>query len=381
VAEGSVKAEAGLRDKGGVMTERNRDIQQDEVLKRWQEEVGIQVKRMANAVELSLRSAEPDLGQTPRDLVYRKGKARLYRYRGMGDRRHPVPLLMVPNLGISRPYIFDLRSGNSFIEFMVKQGFDFYLLDWGVFGDEDNGLTVDRCVVEILPVMVRKLLQASQARALSLLGYCMGAPLSACYVALHPDVPVRNLVNMAGPIDFSKAGLFTVWMDKRHFDVAKLVDTFGGMPANVIRMGFKLLKPTADVTTYSNLWWNLGDDRYVQSFKALHRWSNEYVPIPGTFFKQWVEEFYQGNKLIKGELALGGRRVDLSDIQCSVLVVAAQTDYIAPAECVGALIDIVASEDKDYLELPGGHISLIAGRQASKVAWPKVSEWLDRRSQ
>ncbi len=185
---------------------------------------------------------------------------------------------------------------------------------------------------------------------------------------------------MAGPIDFEKAGLFTTWMDRRHFNVDKLVETFGGLPADLIRVGFKLLKPTADLSTYTNLWWNLWNERYVESFKALNMWANEYMPIPGCFLKQWVEEFYQGNKLVKGELYLGGRRVDLSGIDCSVLVVGAQTDYIAPPACVRALIDAIGSRDKEYFELQGGHISLIAGRQAAKVAWPEVSGWLTPRS-
>ncbi|MGH7425889.1 MAG: alpha/beta fold hydrolase, partial [Candidatus Methylomirabilales bacterium] len=263
----------------------------------------------------------------------------------------------------------------------VKQGFDFYLLDWGIFGDEDDGLTVDECVLRILPVMVKKLLESSQAKEVSLLGYCMGAPLSACYIALHPEAPVRNFVNMAGPIDFEKAGFFTTWMDKRYFDAEKLVDAFGGMPADLIRVGFKLLKPTADLSSYSNLWWNMWNDRYVEGFKALNKWANEYMPIPGCFFKQWVEEFYQGNKMVKGEFYLEGRRVDLSNIRCSVLVVGAQTDYIAPAACVRALVDVVSSRDTEYVELPGGHISLIAGRQAASVGWPKVRGWLGPRSQ
>lgn len=353
---------------------------QADVVRQWQQEAIQQMKRVTKAMELVFQPSEPEVGKTPRDLVYRKGKARLYRYRPMADKIHPVPLLMVPNLGISRPYIFDLEPGNSFIEYMVKQGFDFYLLDWGVFDDQDNGLTVDHCVAGILPVMIKKLLQASKAAAVSLLGYCMGAPLSACYVALHPEVPVRNLINMAGPIDFEKAGLFTTWLDKRSFDVGKLVDTFGGIPADLIRVGFKLLKPTADLSTSINLWWNLDNDRYVAGFKRLHKWANEYVPMPGVFFKQWVEEFYQGNKMVKGDLHLGGRRVDLSRIRCPILVVGAQTDYIAPVACVRALTDLVSSEDKEYLELRGGHISLIAGRQASQVAWPKVASWLGSRS-
>lgn len=354
---------------------------QQDVLKRWQEEVVRQVKRTEKAKEMFLTPHEPEVGQTPRDLIYRKGKARLYRYRPTAEAVYPVPVLMVPNLGISRPYIFDLLPGSSFIEYMVKQGFDFYLLDWGIFGDEDDGLTVDECVLRILPVMVKKLLESSQAKEVSLLGYCMGAPLSACYIAVHPEAPVRNFINMAGPIDFEKAGFFTTWMDKRYFDAEKLVDAFGGMPADLIRVGFKLLKPTADLSSYTNLWWNMWNDRYVEGFKALNKWANEYMPIPGCFFKQWVEEFYQGNTMVKGELTLEGRRVDLSNIRCSVLVVGAQTDYIAPAACVRALVDVVSSRDTEYIELPGGHISLIAGRQAATVAWSKVRGWLGPRSQ
>ncbi len=57
----------------------------------------------------------------------------------------------MPNLGISRPYIFDLLPGGSFVEHMTREGFDFYLLDWGVFGPEDNTLSLEDCVPKILP--------------------------------------------------------------------------------------------------------------------------------------------------------------------------------------------------------------------------------------
>jgi polyhydroxyalkanoate synthase len=40
----------------------------------------------------------------------------------------------------------------------------------------------------------------------------------------------------------------------------------------------------------------------------------------------------------------------------------------------------VGSRDKEYKELPGGHISLIAGRGALRQCWPHVSRWLAARS-
>lgn len=351
----------------------------DVLTKTLQEETIKNVQRLSKGMDLIYHPKEPQVGQTPKELIHRKNKSALYRYGQDADRRHAVPILFVPNLGISRPYIFDLYPGSSFVEYMVQQGFDFYLLDWGVFGDEDNGLTFDESVTQILPVMARKVLRTSKTRQLTLLGYCMGAPLGACYAALNPE-PVKNFVNMAGPIDFRQGGMFTIWLDKRFFDIDKLVDTFGSMPADMVRLGFKLLKPTMDLSTFTNLWWNLWDEKYVEGFVALNKWANEYTPFPGEFFRQWVKEFYQENRLVKNELILGGRPVDLSQIRCPLLVVGAKQDYITPPESAKALLDVVASSDKEYLELPGGHISLIAGRGAKRNVWPKVSTWIAQRS-
>jgi polyhydroxyalkanoate synthase subunit PhaC len=344
---------------------------------RWEEELDRNFRRMRNLAQMAL-APEPRTGLTPRQEVYRKGKARLYRYESR--RTHRIPLLFVPNLGISRPYIFDLLPNGSFIEQMTREGFDFYLLDWGVFGPEDNDLTLEACVTRILPRMAAKVLETSEARELSVLGYCMGAPLSASFLGAYPEVPVRNFINMAGPIDFSRVGLFGLWLDRRYFDVDRFVDTLGAIPADLVKAGFKLLRPTMDLSTNLNLWWNLWNDKYVEGFKALNKWANEYVAFPGEFFRQWVRDYYQENRLFRGELTLAGRPVRLSAIRCPVFAVGAREDYIAPPACVRALLDAVGSEVKEYVELPGGHISLIAGRGAAVHCWPKVSGWLAPRS-
>lgn len=349
-----------------------------EVIRQWTEEFARNLLRMKNFADLALNPKEPPIGPTSRHEVYRKNKSRLSRYES--PRKYRTPLLFVPNLGISRPYIFDLLPGGSFIEHMTREGFDFYLLDWGVFGPEDNALTVDDCVTRILPRMARKVLESSGARELSVLGYCMGAPLSACFLALHPELPVKNFINMAGPIDFSKAGLFRRWLDKRSFDADRFVDTLGQVPAELVKAGFKLLKPTMDLSSGLNLWWNLWNDEYVRGYRALNKWANEYVAFPGEFFRQWAKEFYQENRLIRGELRFGDQPVRLETIRCPLFVVGAKEDYIAPPACVRALIDAVGSPDKEYVELPGGHISLIAGRGAARHCWPKVSAWLAPRS-
>jgi len=71
------------------------------------------------------------IAQTPKELIWALNKAKLYRYVPVvpEEQRHPVPLLLVFAL-MNRPYILDLRPGHIFVEFMVKSGYDLYLLDW-----------------------------------------------------------------------------------------------------------------------------------------------------------------------------------------------------------------------------------------------------------
>ncbi len=349
-----------------------------ELLERMQEETKRNFLRMKHFAEMIMKPREPEVGPTPREEIYRKNKSRLWRY--ASKRTIRTPLLFVPNLGISRPYIFDLMHNGSFIEYMTQQGFDFYLLDWGVFGPEDNSLTVEDAVTRILPRMAKKALESSGASEMSVLGYCMGAPLSACFVASRPDFPLKNYIDMAGPIDFAHVGLFGLWLDPRFFDVDRYVDTLGSIPADMVKLGFKLLKPTMDLSTNINLWWNLWNPDYVTGFTALNKWANEYLPFPGEFFRQWVKDFYQQNRMIKGQLTMAGRPVRLERISCPVLAVSAKEDNIAPPGCVKPLIQVVSSRDREYVELPGGHISLIAGRGASVHCWPKVASWLAARS-
>jgi polyhydroxyalkanoate synthase len=343
---------------------------------RLQEDARRTAQRVSRGIELMLDQSEARVGQTPREVVGRRGKARLYYYRAAAETTNPTPILFVPYLGISRTYVFDLQPGASFVEFMTKQGFDFYLLDWGDLGPEDSDFGLEDAVMDVIPAMVRRTLRHSGAPTINLFGYCMGVPMAMSYMGTHPDAPVAALVMMVGPIDFTHGGSFGLWTSKDNFPVDKLIDTFDNAPLEYVQLGFKMLQPTNDAGSAVNLWWNLWNEQYVDGYRAMNRWSNEWVGFPGEFFRQWITWFYQENRLFSGKLSLRGVPVDLGAIQQPILVVAAKQDKIAPPLACKALVDVVGSEDKEYVELPGGHISLIAGRQAHQNLWPRVAGWL-----
>jgi hypothetical protein len=108
----------------------------------------------------------------------------------------------------------------------------------------------------------------------------------------------------------------------------------------------------------------------------LQTWLRDGVAFPGEAYRTYVKECYQENHLIQGKLVVSGRRVDLERIACPLLTVTAAKDWICPPESTTVLNDLVASVDKSILELPGGHVGVVAGRGAISQLWPKLADWL-----
>lgn len=324
------------------------------------------------------------IAQTPKQLVWALNKAKLYRYEPVlpPGQRHPVPLLLVFAL-MNRPYILDLRPGHSFVEYMVKKGYDVYLLDWGVPGPEDSKLKFDDYTLEYMPRAIRKLKAVSGSREFSLLGWCIGAILTTIYAALRPNEGLRNLILLTAPLDFSeKQGItFAKWVDERWFDVDKILDAFGNMPGEIIDYGAKALKPVENyVSNYIKLWDHLDDPRMVKAWHAMNTWVTDNPPLAGAAFRQLIVDLYRKNKLIRGELVIGEERVDLSRIHANLLTVIAQADHITPACQSESIMTKVGSTDRELFRLAGGHIGIMAGSGASKHAWPHISDWLKPRS-
>lgn len=324
------------------------------------------------------------VGQTPKEVVWTLNKATLYRYVPVvpAEKRHPVPLLLVFAL-MNRPTILDLRPGNSFVEYMVRQGFDVYLLDWGIPGPEDKDLKFDDYVLEYMPRAIRKVKSLSGSEQFSLLGWCIGAILTTMYAALRPDDGLKNLLLLTAPLDFSDktCGSFVKWVDERYFDVDKILQAFGNMPGEMLDYGAKALKPVENyIGNYVRLWDNLDDPKIIESWHSMNTWVSDLAPMTGGAFRQLIVDLYRHDRLMQGTMELRGERIDLGKIRANVLNLVAEQDHIVPpGESVGVMSKI-GSNDKELLQIPGGHIGVMAGSAAAKRTWPKLEAWLAARS-
>jgi polyhydroxyalkanoate synthase len=329
-----------------------------------------------------LEGPRAETGQTPKEVIWTRNKARLYHYLPVTTERFPVPILLVYAL-INRPYVLDLMPGNSLVEYLVAQGFAVYLLDWGIPGDEDQGMTFDDYVLHYLPAAVHRMLRHARADAFTLFGYCMGGTMSAMYAALFPDPPLRNLVLLTTPIDFApeKLGMHGAWTRAGVFDPDWLVDAYGNIPGELIDLANRMLKPIPNyLGTYVTMWDRLHDGKPLDTWLAMNKWVNDGIPFPGAAFRQWIRELYQQNKLVRGELRLRGRRVDLANITCAALNIVGTRDHIcAPAQAEGTLAR-TGSTDAELVLLDAGHVGLLTGAEAKRELWPRLRRWLGPRS-
>jgi polyhydroxyalkanoate synthase len=115
------------------------------------------------AVNILLTTDDATIAATPKDVVWTHRKTTLYRYRS-ANRTHAIPVVLVFAL-INRPHVFDLRPGSSFVEFLLEEGFDVYLLDWGVPDDEDADTGLEHYVCDALPWAMREVLRAARTRS------------------------------------------------------------------------------------------------------------------------------------------------------------------------------------------------------------------------
>ncbi len=336
------------------------------------------IARSIKGVEY-IASPAPAVGSSPKELVYKEGTLNLFHYRPQSDEIYRVPILIVMAT-TNKGYVLDLTPGQSLVEFLLRRGFDVYMMDWSPPRPDEKRLRFEDYTHRFIPACVELVQQRSGERDVTVLGYCMGGVLSSIYAATHPSDGVANLVCFTTPVDFSQMTLFQKWTDRRYFDVDRLVDTAGNVPADLIFRGFEMLRPASRSTGQVQLWDNLWNDEFVRSFRMFERWGNDTLPLAGEYFRDTTKMLMWENALHRGTLELAGEQVDLGRITVPALHVTAEHDHIVPAEASKPLIESLGSHDKENVVLKGGHVSVAAGPSASRRLWPKLDAWLAERS-
>ena len=350
-----------------------------DILERINTDVERSVLRARNGLRYVRGTHRPKLGATPKDVVWQRDKAQLWRYRRDTSPRYAQPLVIVTSL-VSRSYILDLLPGTSSVEFLRDQGFDVFMIDWGIPDELEAGNTFETYVDEYLPRAIDAVMRETGAEEITLVGYCLGGVLAVLYATGH-DAPAHNLVLLATPMDNSEMGPMVAALREGRMEVDQLVDETGNVPADALYSGFFMMAPTSIVAQNATLLENLWNDEFVKGFQAISQWTRDQVPFPGAAFRQLVDEFVRKNALMQGRWRLGGREIDFTDTDATVLNVMAKADRVVPraaSEPAGRLVG--RSERREELIVPGGHATFGTGRSCFKHTLPSLAEWIRAHS-
>jgi len=335
--------------------------------------------RARNGLRYVRGTHRPKLGATPKDVVWQRDKAQLWRYRG-GPVRFEQPLVIVTSL-VSRSYILDLLPGSSSVEFLRSQGFDVFMVDWGIPDELDAANTFETYVDEYLPHALDAVFRETGAKAITMVGYCLGGVLAILYANGHEEARIRNLVLLATPVDFGEMGPMVAALVEGRLDPDDLLDETGNVSADALYSGFYMMAPTTAVAQRATLLENLWNDEFVRGFQAVSQWTRDQVPFPGAAFGQLVEELIRGNMLMEGSWRLGGREIDFTTTPATVLNVMASSDKVVPrpaSDPVGRLVG--RPHLREEMVVQGGHATFGTGRSAFKHTLPRLAEWIGSHS-
>ena len=332
-------------------------------------------RRMLRAPGIAQVALQTRVGTTPHDVVLERGSLRLLRYRRSAPATQARPVLFCYAL-INRPYILDLQPDKSVVRRYLEQGFDVYMIDWGVPSPADRHLGLDHYVRELGGV-IDFIRSVHTTDALHLLGYCMGGTLAALHAALEPDT-VHTLTLLAAPIEFDcRESLLNVWTDPKYFDVDAFIDANGNCPAWFLQLCFLNTKPVQNLLEKGITFYEQMDDpRFLANFFAMERWVNDNIPVAGETFREFVKKLYQGNQLVRGELYLGERHVDLDRIRCPLLLLTAKNDHLVDPGSTNGIRPHVGSRLIAEMTIDAGHVGLVVSGKVHKTFWPEAARWI-----
>jgi len=335
----------------------------------------------------ALEHEDVAIARTPGEVVHRSNKLTLIHYTPQKKDPLRTPVLLVYAL-VGRYSVADLQPGRSFVERLLAEGLDVYAIDWGHPTRADRWITLDDYVNVLIDDCVDVLRQRHGVAAVNLLSICQGGVFNLCYAALHPE-KVKNLVLTVTPVDFHAdqhddavwRSFVNVWTRSvKREDIDLVVDALGNVPGRMTGAAFAMMNPAGTVQKYTQgLLRSLDDDESLRGFMRMEKWLYDQPDHAGEAARQWLEDLYQDNKLVKGELELGGRRVDLGKVRAPVLNIYAEQDHVVAPAAAQALAKVVGTTDYTEQGVPGGHIGVFVGGKAQAILAPMIGAWFKER--
>ena len=118
------------------------------------------------------------------------------------------------------------------------------------------------------------------------------------------------------------------------------------------------------------------NEQKLINFLRMEKWIFDSPDQVGEVYRQFMKDFYQENKLIKGELKIGDKPVNLNKIQMPILNIYAEKDHLVPPTSSLALEKYIGMDDYTVLSFPVGHVGIYVSSKVQRDLPLTIVNWL-----
>ena len=316
-----------------------------------------------------------NLAVTPGKVVFQNDLIQLIQYAPTTDKVYERPLLVVPPW-INKYYILDLVPEKSFVKWAVAQGFTVFLVSWVNPDIKLAQKTFEDYMREGIFGAVEAVIRQTGSPKINALGYCVGGTLLAsalAYMAAKNDNRIASASFLAAQVDFSEAGDLLVFIDDAQLNsLEEMMAEQGYLDGSRMAAVFNMLRPRDLIWPYVINNYLLGKKPFP--FDLLF-WNADSTRLPAANHAFYLREFYHLNRLAKGEMQLGGVRLDLSKVKIPIYELFTKEDHIAPAASVFRGSKLFGGPAR-HVMAGSGHIAGVVNPPAKK----KYQFWSGGRS-
>ena len=284
--------------------------------------------------DISAFEVGKNLAMTPGKVVFQNDVLQLIQYSPTTEKVHEVPLLIVPPW-INKYYILDLTPAKSFVKYAVDQGFTVFLVSWVNPDKSLSHKTFEDYMTEGVLTATDAVKREADVKQINILGYCVGGTLTGTalsYLAARGETPIKSATFLTTQVDFTKAGdllLFTG--DAQLTALEEMMAERGYLDGSRMANVFNMMRPRDLIWPYIVNNYMLGKKPFP--FDLLF-WNQDSTRMAAANHNFYLREFYLENKLARGQLSMGGTKLNLKNIKMPVYELATREDHIAPAQSV-----------------------------------------------
>lgn len=341
----------------------------------------------ANAVTLLRKGRLSAPYQAPFEVVFETPNFRLRHYLRVEASDAPalkVPLLLIPPLMLTSE-IYDISPELSAVSWLLAEGVDVWLVDFGRPEDFEGGLerTLDDHVLAIDQAVDE--VNRRCGSDLHLAGYSQGGMFAYQTAAYRRSRGLKSVITFGSPVDVRKiipialpGFVASRLMATGRRIIDKPLDEIKALPGFLTSTGFKILSARKEVEQVVQFFGLLPNRDALAKREPTRRFLNGegFVAWPAPALRRFLDEVVVKNLMASGGLVINHRPVTLADITVPILCYVGLRDEIATPASVRAIQKSAPNASIYEVTLKAGHFGLVVGSRALTYTWPKLAEWI-----